>query len=389
MAITDPESVLVLGAGVSKPFGLPLGGEVISTLSSAIKTEIDNIYDERDFDSRNLKAQLRSASRNIGSFGKFPIHGTMAISHWNTSANEFDIEKLNNDLRNARSLVELLDGQTSETIDDFIVENPTYAFLTKIGIASLFLNTCFEFAGNEMRVRAFSARHYPADDSPTHKNRNWAHLLINIIRHGIRSGTVTPDNKIKIITFNYDKVLEFVLEQQFSNTEAVYDHYTDYIDILHVHGECGDLGNPRSGAPAENCLAWAGGIHVVNEGNVPEHIEGVRRAAKKIIQSATELYFCGFSFSGPNCRLLGLNEPNSNLDERLISYCNYDGNVGISKKVEEYELLQHPLKSSAIGAIPSKRGQVLTKIEVAAGTIDKPIGVSDWLKLGYLGELPG
>ncbi len=39
MAITDENTVLVLGAGVSVSFGLPLGGELINQISSILKIE--------------------------------------------------------------------------------------------------------------------------------------------------------------------------------------------------------------------------------------------------------------------------------------------------------------------------------------------------------------
>jgi len=261
----------------------------------------------------------------------------------------------------------LLDGQTSETIDDFIVENPSYANLTKIGIASLFIQSCYDFGNRQALLRPFSDRHFFSQSSG--QSRNWVHLLINIIRQGIRSKTVTADKKVKIITFNYDKILEHVLEKQFSNTETPLSHYTDYIEILHMHGECGDLNDVLS-SPAETCLQWAKGIHVVNEPDVPEDIEKKRAEAKTIIKSARELYFCGFSFSGPNCRLLGLDSSYEGGGTRLISYCNYDGNVGIKKTVEKYK----------------RRKQDVVE---APGSVDKPLGVSDWIKQGQLGELPG
>ena len=136
-----------------------------------------------------------------------------------------------------------------------------------------------------------------------------------------------------------------------------------------MHGECGDLNDVLS-SPAETCLQWAKGIHVVNEPDVPEDIEKKRAEAKTIIKSARELYFCGFSFSGPNCRLLGLDSSYEGGGTRLISYCNYDGNVGIKKTVEKYK----------------RRKQDVVE---APGSVDKPLGVSDWIKQGQLGELPG
>ena len=207
-------------------------------------------------------------------------------------------------------------------------------------------------------------------------------MLINIIRHGIRAGTVSEENKVKIITFNYDKILEYVLEAQFSNTEASYPHYSDYVEIIHVHGECGKIDAPHKSNPAQICLEWAEGIHVVNEPEVPKNIKQKRKRkiAQGLVQSARELYFCGFSFSGPNCRLLKLDTPASQFPDRTITVCNYDGNVGISKSVKRYE----NSVNSGVNV-----GRLTTHIEEEKGTPDSPLSVVDWLRLGHLGELPG
>ncbi len=284
------------------------------------------------------------------------------------------------------SLNLLLQEQTSETIDDFIVENSDYATLTKIAIASIFMKNCYSFKDFGRTPKPFHKRHYNSYESEQ-PNRNWIHLLINIIRQGIRSGSVSTENKVKIITFNYDTILEFVLEKQFSNTQAGYENWANYIDIIHVHGQCGFIENPQ-GAPQAQCQKWANGIHVVNEAVIPDDIQTNRKKAKKLIGEAKEIYFCGFSFAAPNCHLLGLDSLQAGMDGNLISVCNYDGNVGVSrilnkisdKSSVDYSNTMYP----QIGS-----GRVKFELDEASGSPEKPITVVDWLKLGYLGELPG
>ena len=66
------------------------------------------------------------------------------------------------------------------------------------------------------------------------------HLLINIAREGVRTEAINFENKIKIVTFNYDMVLEYILEKQFSNVSNDLipegNDWADYIEIAHVHG---------------------------------------------------------------------------------------------------------------------------------------------------------
>jgi len=257
--------------------------------------------------------------------------------------------------------------------------------LTKICIAANFIKHCYVLKDRVLRRRSFEFREF--DGRRTGKpERNWVHLLINIVRQGIRLGDVSEDNPVVIVTFNYDKILEKILEEQFSNTEANYFEYWNYIRIIHVHGACGDL-NDTCANPASTCLEWAEAINVVNEATENEALGYLRSEAREKIVNAEELYFCGFSFAGPNCRLLGLKTPSDQLESRTISYCNYDGNVGLAKIVDDYKEMAPPVLDIR-GGLGQSLG-ISTYVEDASGTVEKPISVADWLRLGYLGELPG
>ncbi len=373
MSITSENSVLVIGAGTSAPFGLSLGGDLISEISNTIGRE------KRIFDGK-FSGRIGIGSRAAfhyffahENFRECPILNTIVHPYMNFELDQIEVN-VQDHLDKLWHLVELLNNQTSETIDDFIVENPTYAAVVKKCVSTLFFLACVD-SNHTLRAKSFEARYLG------NQNRNWVHLLINIVRQGIRAGEVSAENKIKIITFNYDMILEYVLEKQFSNTERRMAHWSDYIEILHVHGQCGSLSELNE-RPAKICDEWAKGIHVVNEPNVPDWVQQNRNLASDIIRSSRELYFCGFAFSGPNCRLLELGEPDDWLGERTISFCNYDGNVGLSKAVANYEQIVVPT------ADPDQISLVSTDIQEAKGTRTEPIGVTDWLRLGYLGELP-
>ena len=349
---------------------------MIEVLRKAIGLELKQFRESGNLSSFTLQQKVQHSANTCGGFKTFPIIGALARTHVHDG--QIDWAAMDASLSDLKTLEGLLDGQTSETIDDFIVENPSYALHSKIGIASAFMKRCYDNDDRKLSVRTFQNRYCSTDRNPS--NRNWIHLLINIVRQGIREHEVSAENKIKIITFNYDSILEYVLENQFSNTERRTAHYSNYIDIIHVHGQCGDLTDTN--LPAKTCLEWAQGIHVVNEPDVPENVQEAREKAAALVKHAEELYFCGFSFAGPNCRLLGLDSELSARSNRMISICNYDGNVGISKTVRKYEE-RYP-KGSAVNKARCKTG-----IDEIAGTRSEPVGVSDWLKIGALGELPG
>lgn len=375
MAITDEDTILVLGAGVSAPFGLPLGGHLITSIAEQLELELTELHKEASFPG-DAQRKLVDAARYNDAFLRFPVLSAITHEHVNLETGDLNnLDEVKQQIDSAKRLVGLLNNQTSEAIDDFIVENPSYSHIAKIGIASSMFELCYDIAKLDVSPKSFSSRYVNSE-------RNWVHLLINIIRQGIRNGSVSKRNTIKIVTFNYDMILEHILEEQFSNTEAGYPRYTDFIEIIHVHGQCGPL-KKEGVLPAKDCASWAHGIHVVNEQPVPQEVASNRSRANELIKHARALYFCGFSFSGPNCRLLGLGEPYYKLKNRAIHACNYDGNIGISMKIEEYEhcLVQNPNNSVLL--------EFNTDIREAKGTPDRPLSVSDWLQLGYLGELPG
>ncbi|MCA9242295.1 MAG: hypothetical protein KDA37_18920 [Planctomycetales bacterium] len=359
MAITDADTVLVLGAGTSAPFGLPLGGVLIDKIRERIRSEIAHALG-RDFTSR-----LQEASVSYAAFYRMPFYGAVGSRHikWNGNSGQI-MQSVNADLERIQNLEKLLANQTSETIDDFIVENPDYADLAKIGIAVEFMMGCYDFDDYRHAVKPFSSR----ITSPQNglEIRNWIHLLINVIRQGIRSGNVSAENKIRVITFNYDTILEHVLSEQFSNSQLMQGkNYQDFVEIVHVHGQCGEL-NEQIASPQKRCVSWAQGIHVVNEPDVPGEILQARQTAREWVEQAGEIYLCGFAFARPNLRLLGLEQPQ--LHRRRLFVHNYDGNVGLNRTAKTLE-------------------SEWVSVEINEATPDRPMQICDWIRTGYLGEI--
>lgn len=369
MSVTNRNSVLILGAGVSHPFGIPLGGELIDSIAAELKRENDLLFSSGDPYSARMK--VTEAVRYNASFKRHMIHAAVASQY--LDGQSFDTDGFNRDLQRLRQLRELLTNQTSETIDDFIVENPSFSELAKIGIAATVFAKCYDIDDRAVKPKSFEGRL-----TGPQRTRNWIHLLINIIRHGIRNGEVTEANKIQIITFNYDTLLEYVLEHQFQNTENKVGHFSKYVDISHVHGAF-DLLEAGGSTPARTVLSWAKKIHVVNQSDMSDEVNIARLKAQEHIRRAANIYAVGFSFAGPNCRRIGLDKlGDSRLPEapvsRVIHFCNYDGNAGLKAAVEKFE----------------RRGLTTeVRINEAAGTVDRPLGVVDWIKSGNLGELPG
>ena len=361
MTITSPNSVLLLGAGVSKPFGIPLGGEMLEEIHEGIAKERSALFRVHG----QAVQLLNAAATSSVTFKRFPYCGVIARDFLRKSGAENPLDEALNSLERFQHL---LKNQTSETIDDFIVENPTCARLAKLAIATRLFAGCYSIEEGGCHLRPLDRRKTPDGDE-----RNWIHLLINIIRHGIRNGEVSSERKISIVTFNYDRILEHVLETQFSNTESNYGRFASYVDIHHVHGACGAL-TQRADNAQEVIADWANGIHVVNEKTTIPEIDSARNAARTLIKNASEIYAAGFSFAGPNRRLLGMENLMGNAmanTTRTLYFCNYDGNIGVSRGAH--------------------RCLVGSQTEVVEDKGDRIAGLSvvDWIRAGSLGELPG
>src|SRR5262249_50934420 len=86
-------------------------------------------------------------------------------------------------------LQSLLSNQTAETIDAFLVENPDFAPETKVAIgADFFRRVMTRQADGRWAPKDLAARYLPQERqridgvAQTPMERNWAHLLINLIR---------------------------------------------------------------------------------------------------------------------------------------------------------------------------------------------------------------
>ncbi|WP_395646137.1 hypothetical protein [Terricaulis sp.] len=349
MTVTGQSSVFIVGAGCSAPFRLPLGGQLLEQVGAQIESELQSIEEDK-----------RRGYTDDGwkTFWRRPMICVL------------DREKQWRPDR-LHDLKRLLVDQTSETIDDFIVENLGFANLTKLAVATVLFKRCHSggLHGEGCLVANFATRLFGAPPL-----RNWIHLFINVVRQGIRLGEVSPTNKLQVITFNYDTILEQVLDSQFSNTESNYGDWRKYIEVTHVHGQFPPLGVPGSNvaSPAAQIASWAEGIHVVHEGQVPEHIKAARDKARQLVGSAKEIYAAGFAFGASNCKLLGLRDSFKSDGVRTFSYCNWNGDIGIKKSVEQVARWEDPD----------------TVIDEGAGTADKHMEVEAWIRAGYLGEMP-
>lgn len=324
MSISAPNSVLILGAGVSAPFKLPLGDALPDLIAEQIGKESTRAQAGRRTQiDPGVVVEWTGRSKD---WYANPIYGTLLREKMGDSKG-LTLEQARSAHEELHQLRTLLSNQTAETIDAFIAENPTSAATAKLALGAIMLRHCYLLNGETgaLRAKPFASRTTnsfcePGEDA----ERNWTHLLINIVRHAIDNQELDNGRKIQVVTFNYDTILEHVLHRQFANREVALGDYKRYIDIHHAHGSFGSI-DDECVDPARTAARWAKGIYVVKENGVSTEMVETRARIQKAISQAAHIYSIGFAFAGPNCRLLGLNLRPKN-DARCLTYCNYDAN---------------------------------------------------------------
>lgn len=152
------------------------------------------------------------------------------------------------------------------------------------------------------------------------------------------------NNKLAIVTFNYDRSLELFLE-----TTLAHRHNKEIgevrqkltcIPILHVYGSLGSLSRGSAnfvpyGCTKPNCVAAAAsGLLVIEEGrdNSPEFVR-----ARQLIADAEVLGFLGFGFDETNVRRLGGQQ------------------ISAAGSVQSGQIRFRPFKATALGLTPAQR----------------------------------
>lgn len=248
--ITKP-TVLVLGAGASHPYGYPVG-----------RTLLDDII---------------KGAANPGS----PLFNDL------THVAGFDFVGAN-----VKQFSSELNGSASQSVDAFLESRTDFIDMGRCAIASELLR-------------------YEKPDI-IYATNDWYQYLFNEMYNRNQFESF-GESKVSIITFNYDRSLEFCLftalrkSSQKSRAECV-DNF-ERIKIIHVHGRLGPSPTEESAWPpyggipiTSNDLARiARQITIIHEAkdDTPE-----LEAARSVLSQAERICFLGFGFHERNLRRL-------------------------------------------------------------------------------------
>jgi len=246
-------SVFILGAGASVPYGYPTGFE----LAQEIKTFLLNF----PFDPK-------TASKDMFEEHKFFKQLVNSLS---------ELDKFYNALLKA----------STYSIDKFLENRPDYLELGKLLITYLLKKKEYEF-------NLFIGL----------KENNWLAELFNRIDANANN---VFENKIYFITFNYDRSLEFfiynLLKNRSTKEESSILKSLSCIPIVHVYGSLGcfpwedSCGIPYSREfTPDNIRRMANNIRIMSDEIETEEL----KTAHKLLSSAKYIYFIGFGYDFKN-----------------------------------------------------------------------------------------
>lgn len=246
------KTVLILGAGASKPYGFPLGSELRDAICGMTTAEDMGLFADLDFHYREL--------------------------------DEFVLT-----LRTS--------GYSS--VDWFLEVRPEFATIGKAAIARCLIP--FEEGG----------RLFP----PKAPKEHWYELLLNQLDGFLPLGEM-GDRGVSILTFNYDRSLEHYLFKVLSTrrkSESRAAAELARLPIIHLHGSLGaypaleSTGRPyHPQLTAEQVDLARRGIVVIGEADksTPEFSR-----AREIIANADRVLFLGFGYQRMSLARLGLDAP--------------------------------------------------------------------------------
>ena len=256
-------TVFVLGAGASAPYGVPLGPTLVTEIADKVHKDNSTLF--------RLVRECGFPKRLLHEFGT--------------------------------DLIEA--GRDS--IDAFLQMRPEYLDIGKACIAAMLLP--FE---RERELDIVTATNLGEGDHVTERRaRRWYHYLFNQM---LTEGAF-EENKLSIITFNFDRSFERALYRTLRATYPGADSASVLkrcrtIPIVHMHGALGALswleespGSRSYGSqnPSfDEVQACAKQIQLVSDDMNPETIE----RAKALLAAADTVCFLGFSFHPLNLRKL-------------------------------------------------------------------------------------
>lgn len=288
------KTLFIVGAGGSKEFGLPLGGELAGRIASALNYETDTFGTMQGGDGNVLRALHRECRDNNENGSAFAVACRRicdAIPHHNSIDN-------------------LIDNHADE---------PRVAFCGKLAIAHQIL------AGERSSSLYISPSNTYNEIGFNRVANTWLPALFKMMQDGVsRTNVERFFENAAFITFNYDRCIEHyfyrALRKAYTLTEAQAAQIVGRASIQHVYGSVGalpwqtttSLQHAAFGSEDVDLRTAAKSLRTYSEHNDDDAaMTGIRNT----VQASEAVVFLGFGYLRTNLELLW---PHNESDPTLV-----------------------------------------------------------------------
>lgn len=318
----ETPTVIITGAGTSVEFGLPSGKDIFQSLQKQAEESTshwngqpqlinDGIIPTPSLTFRNLISVIEKKEKNL--------------------------------LPQLLKIGQKIEIQFDDSIDEYLFNNQEFQNIGKLlSIWRLYCSLYQEAFSNNRKILSRRSDHMLKTSPSKNASKSWLASLAHKITKNCLTIEDLKKNKLSILTFNYDPLIEEGLislirgSGRFSNIKNL-----DFIEIIHVNGEL-----KMSDSFNLNVNGWSGepvlsqdifeeinintkNIFMINEDTNLNIIKS-RKIAKNLIQNSHKIFSLGFAFDPNNVRLIGLDA--LGLEQELYAL-NYNGDVQLKNRI--------------------------------------------------------
>jgi hypothetical protein len=266
-------TLFILGAGSSFEAGLPVGTELAKIIRDKMDVRFEHLSKPTGNGDHDLYAHLTHVNRQ------------QSDQLWHAAQ------------RIAAGL------GFSQSIDDFLDQHRTDAILNRYGKAAI-ARAVLEAEHNS---KLYFERHYEDNSfDPDRFAGTWFAKFIYMLGRGIsRENVAEIFDNVSFIIFNYDRCVEYFLENALPRLYAIDDQTAKSIvadlQIIHPYGHVGTLRDVPFGASRADYNTIAQGIKTYTEQIAAADV--MEQLANEVSRAAC-IVFLGFAYHSQNMRLL-------------------------------------------------------------------------------------
>jgi hypothetical protein len=276
-----PKRAIIVGAGASLPYGLPLAGSLLQDAGNRIL----------DLDDRRVQ---------LARTGFLPDNDDIARNNYMNRALLRSIKAPSHLQKVAGPFREHL---VQQNLDDFVRDHPSLTSVVSMLITIALISAMYRPKDGMWELSSDLRKSGLALES------DWMRLFVGVVRP-----MASAENKLHIISFNYDSLLERSMRMYWSGSEIGYAKIDDAVEFIYPNGKFSDL--PERLSSLDQYLNTQ--AEQLRLGN--NHDRDARDRAKAIIDDSHRIFSVGFSFSDDNTRLLGLDHPEKFARRRVQNY---------------------------------------------------------------------